>query len=145
MLGLLMPLAGLLGLELDEVSKRVKGLAIGYAIIGIFGAIGVGFLIAAGYIALGNVYGPIAAALIMAGVFLAVALVVYVSMAIAENARRKRMAERRRSSDSGAFITTAALTALPLLSRSSVLVKLGIPAAALAALALMRNKDTPEA
>ena len=144
MLGLLMPLAGLLGLEVEGLSQRVKGLAIVYALILVCVVIGLGFLIAAGYIAFSDLVGPLTATLILAGSFLAVALLVYIGLAISESNRRKRLAERRRSSDAGAFLTTAALTALPLLTRSPMLVKLGIPAAALAALVLLRDKDTPD-
>lgn len=144
MLGLLMPLAGLLGLEVEGLSKRVKGLAIVYALILVCVVIGLGFLIAAGYIALSDLVRPLTATLILAGSFLAIALIVYIGLAISESNRRKRLAERRRSSDAGAFLTTAALTALPLLTRSPMLVKLGIPAAALAALVLLRDKDTPD-
>ncbi|MCR6636168.1 hypothetical protein [Devosia sp.] len=139
-----MPLAGLLGLEVEGLSQRVKGLAIVYALILVCVVIGLGFLIAAGYIALSDLVGPLTATLILAGSFLAVALLVYIGLAISESNRRKRLAERRRSSDAGAFLTTAALTALPLLTRSPMLVKLGIPAAALAALVLLRDKDTPD-
>jgi len=144
MLGLLMPLAGLLGLEVEEIGHRVKGLAIVYALILVSAVIGFGFLIAAGYIALSDALGPLYAALILAGSFLALALAVYIGMSIGENRRRKRLAERRRSSDTGAFLTTAALTALPLLARSPMLVRLGIPAAALTVLALLREKDSPD-
>lgn len=144
MLGLLMPLANLLGLEVEELGQRVKGLAVVYGIILIFGVIGLGFLIAAGHIALAQAMGLLPATLIMAGGFLAVALIVYIGLVISENRRKKRLAERRRSSDTGAFLTTAALTALPLLARSPMLVRLGLPAAAIAAFALLRNKDNPD-
>ena len=144
MLGLLMPLAGLLGLEVEGLSQRLKGLAIVYALILVCAAIGFGFLIAAGYIALSDAVGPLTATLILAGAFLTVALAVYIGFAISESNRRKRLAERRRSSDAGAFLTTAALTALPLLTRSPMLLRLGIPAAALTVLALLREKDTPD-
>lgn len=144
MLGLLMPLAGLLGIEIEELGQRVKGLIVVYALILVSAVIGLAFLIAAGYIALSDAVGPIYAALILAGSFLAFALAVYIGVSIGENRRRKRLAERRRSSDSGAFLTTAALTALPLLVRSPMLVKLGIPAAALTVLALLREKDSPD-
>lgn len=144
MLGLLMPLANLLGLEVEELGQRVKGLAVVYGIILIFGVIGLGFLIAAGHIALAQAMGLLPATLIMAGGFLAVALIVYIGLAISESRRKKRLAERRRSSDTGAFLTTAALTALPLLARSPMLVRLGLPAAAIAAFALLRNKDNPD-
>lgn len=144
MLGLLMPLAGLLGIEIEELGQRVKGLIVVYALILVSAVIGLAFLITAGYIALSDALGPIYAALILAGSFLAFALAVYIGVSIGENRRRKRLAERRRSSDSGAFLTTAALTALPLLVRSPMLVKLGIPAAALTVLALLREKDSPD-
>lgn len=144
MLSLLMPLAGLLGLEIEGLSQRVKGLAIVYALILVCAVIGFGFLITAGYIALSDAIGPLTAALILAGSFLALALIVYIGLAISESRRRKRIAERRRASDAGAFLTTAALTALPLLTRSPMLVRLGIPAAALTVLALMRDKDAPD-
>jgi hypothetical protein len=144
MLALLGPLLGILGLEVGDIGKRAKGLAIVYALVAIFGAIGLGFLVAAGHIALSAAVGLLQATLIMAGGFLALALAVYVGFAISESRRRKRLAERRRASDAGAFFTTAALTALPLLTRTPLLVRLGIPAAALAALALLRDRDTPD-
>ena len=144
MLGLLMPLAGLLGLEVEGLGQRVKGLAIVYALILVTAVIGFGFLIAAGYIALSDIVGPLTSALILAGSFLAVALVVYTGLAISESQRRKRLAERRRASDTGAFLTTAALTALPLIARSPMLLRLGIPAAAITVLALLREKDSPD-
>ena len=144
MLGLLMPLAGLLGLEVEGLGQRVKGLAIVYALILVTAVIGFGFLIAAGYIALSDVLGPLTAALILAGSFLALALVVYIGLAISESQRRKRLAERRRASDTGAFLTTAALTALPLIARSPMLLRLGIPAAAITVLALLREMDSPD-
>jgi len=145
MLGILMPLAGLLGLEVEGLGQRVKALAIVYGLIAIFAAIGFVFLIAAGYIALVDVLGLLPATLVMAGAFLALALVFFIGLSIGESRRRKHLAEKRRSTDASAFITTAALTALPLLSRSSLLVKLGIPAAAITAIALMREKNTPDA
>jgi len=141
MLNLLMPLAGLLGLEVEGLGQRVKGLAVVYAVILIFGAIGIGFLIAAGYIALADAVGALYATLILAGVFLAVALLTLIGFSMAEANRRRRIAEKRRSSDTGAFLTTAALTALPVLARSPLMLKLGLPAAAIAAFALLRDRD----
>ena len=143
MLGLLMPLAGLLGLEAEGLGKRLKGLAIAYAFIAILAVLGVGFLLAAGFIALSAELGALVAALIFAGAFLILALIVYLGLAISESKRRRLVVERKRSSETGAFLTTAALTALPLLARSPLLFKLGIPAAAIAAVALLRDKNPP--
>lgn len=141
MLNLLMPLAGLVGLEVEGLGQRIKGLAVVYAVILVFGAIGVGFLIAAGYIALAASVGPLYASLIMAGGFLAIALITLIGFSMAEAGRKRRLVEKRRASDSGAFLTTAALTALPLLARSPLVVKLGLPAAAIAAMALLKDRN----
>jgi hypothetical protein len=141
MFNLLMPLAGLLGLEVEGLGQRLKGLAVVYAVILVFGAIGVGFLIAAGYIALAASVGPLYASLIFAGGFLAIALITLIGFSMAEAGRKRRIVEKRRSSDTGAFLTTVALTALPLLARSPLLLKLGIPAAAIAAVALLRDRN----
>ncbi|MDV3250026.1 phage holin family protein [Devosia sp. BK] len=141
MFNLLMPLAGLLGLEVEGLGQRLKGLAVVYAVILVFGAIGVGFLIAAGYIALAASVGPLYASLIFAGGFIAIALITLIGFSMAEAGRKRRLVEKRRSSDTGAFLTTAALTALPLLARSPLLLKLGIPAAAIAAVALLRDRN----
>lgn len=141
MLNLLMPLAGLVGLEVEGLGHRLKGLAVVYAVILVFGAIGVGFLIAAGYIALAASVGSLYASLIMAGGFLGIALITLIGFSMAEAGRKRRLVEKRRSSDSGAFLTTAALTALPLLARSPLVVKLGLPAAAIAAVALLRDRN----
>ncbi|WP_052951567.1 hypothetical protein [Devosia soli] len=140
MLGLLMPLAGLLGLEVEGLGQRVKTLVIVYALIALSAAIGMVFLIAAGYIALVDVIGLLPATLVMAGAFIALALLFFIGLSIGESRRRRYIAERKRTTDASAYITTAALTALPLLSRSSLLVKLGIPAAAITALTLLRHK-----
>lgn len=141
MLNLLMPLAGLVGLEVEGLGQRIKGLAVVYAVILVFGAIGVGFLIAAGYIALAASVGPLYASLIMAGGFLAIALITLIGFSMAEAGRKRRLVEKRRASDSGAFLTTAALTALPLLARSPLVVKLGLPAAAIAAMTLLKDRN----
>src|SRR5690606_13543199 len=139
-MSLLASLAALLGFEAESMANRAKSLVVSYAIIALLAILGVGFLIGAGYIALADVTGPLAASLIMAGTFIVLALIVY-GVARAGEARRKREAEkRRRSSETGAFLTTAALTALPALARSPILLKFGIPAA-LVALLVMRDKD----
>lgn len=141
MLGLLTPLAGLLGLEVKDFGQRIKGLAIAYSIIALLAMIGLCFLIAAAYIAMVDIFGLLPATLIMSGIFLVLALAVYLGLAIGENRRRRVLAEKRRTTDTSAFLGTAALTALPLIARSPMLLKLGIPAAAIAALALLRDRD----
>jgi NADH:ubiquinone oxidoreductase subunit 6 (subunit J) len=140
-MNLLVPLAALLGIEVEAITDRAKKLVIVYAVISLFLLLGCFFLVAAGFFALATQIGPIYAALVLGGVFLVLALAVFAGAQIGESNRKRRTVERRRSSETGAFVTTAALTALPVLLRSPVIRKLGLPAAALAAFLLIRNAD----
>jgi NADH:ubiquinone oxidoreductase subunit 6 (subunit J) len=143
-MNMLGPLAGLLGIEVEAITDRAKKLAIVYSVIALFLLIGCAFLIAAGFFALTIEVGPIYAALILGGGFLVLALAVFLGAQIGEGNRKRRVAERRRSSETGAFVTTAALTALPVLLRSPLIRTLGLPAAALAAFLLVRNADSKD-
>ncbi|UXN75221.1 hypothetical protein N8D56_10295 [Devosia sp. A8/3-2] len=140
-MNLLVPLAALLGIEVEAITDRAKKLVIVYAVISLFLLLGCFFLVAAGFFALTTQIGPIYAALVLGGVFLVLALAVFVGAKIGESNRKRRTSERRRSSETGAFVTTAVLTALPVLLRSPVIRSLGLPAAALAAFLLIRNAD----
>ncbi|MGV8855571.1 MAG: hypothetical protein ACOH2L_13090 [Devosia sp.] len=135
----LSPLASLLGLEVDHLTDRIKNAVIVNTVIIVFGLVGVGFLLAAGFMALATQVGGIYAALIMAGVFLLLALAVYAGVRISEGRRQRELAVRRRSSETGAFLTTAALTALPVLLRSPLVRTFGLPAAALAAFLVLKG------
>src|SRR5690606_18307888 len=103
------------------------------------GLAGLGFLLAAGFLALAEALGGIYAALIFAGGSLLLTLAVYLGARIAEGRHRREGASRRRSSDTGAFVTTAALTALPRRLRSPAIRPSGLPAAAIAAFLLLRG------
>lgn len=137
----IMPLAALLGFEVEGLAHRAKSLAMTYAVIAILGLIGFCFLVIAGYIALAQAVGMLVASLILAGVFLALALAVYIGAQIGENRRQRLASQRRHSSETGAFLTTAALTALPVVAKSPLLLRFGIPAA-LVAFLLFRDKDS---
>ncbi|MBB4051977.1 phosphatidylglycerophosphate synthase [Devosia subaequoris] len=89
---------------------------------------------------LADLLGPLIAALVLAGTFLVLALAVYVGSLIGRSHRQRELAERRRAKETSTFLTTAALTALPLLTKSPMLLRLGLPAAAIAAIALL-HKD----
>lgn len=138
-MNLLMPLAALLGIEVEAITDRVKTAIIVNAVMALFGLLGIGFLIAAGYIALAQQVGGLYAALILAGVFIVLALAIYLGNRIGESRHKRQAASKRRSSETSAFVTTAALTALPVLLKSPVVRTLGIPAAALAAFLLVRG------
>lgn len=135
----LIPLAGLLGIEVEALTERVKRTIIGNAVMGLFGAIGAVFLLVAGFLAIADQLGGIYAALIMGGAFVVLALAMFLGMRIGDGRRRRAIVEKRRSTDSSAFLTTAALTALPMLLKSPILRTVGLPAAAIAAYMLTRS------
>lgn len=139
-MNLLAPLAGLLGIEVEAITERVRNAVIVNAVMIVLGLVGLGFLLAAGYLALAAELGGIYAALIFAGGFLLLALAVYLGARIAEGRHKRELATRRRSSETGAFVTTAALTALPVLLKSPAVRTIGIPAAAIAAFLLLRRE-----
>ncbi len=142
---LLAPLLALLGIEVEAITERVRTAIIVNAVMLVLGLLGLGFLIAAGYIALADRLGALYAALIMAGIFLVFALAVFIGTRMGENRRRREIADKRKSSESAAFMTTAALTALPIVVKSPALRALAIPAGLIAAYLLVRNRnDEPD-
>jgi hypothetical protein len=136
---LLAPLAALLGIEVEAITERVRNTIIVNAVMIGLALFGIGFLVVAGFLALAELYGAIYAALIFAAAFLVLALAVFLGTRIGESRRRRELADKRRSSETGAFVTTAALTALPVLLKSPLLRTIGLPAAALAAYLLVRG------
>lgn len=136
---LLAPLAALLGIEVDTITERVRNAIIINTVMIVLVVIGGGFMLAAGFFALSDLYGPIYAALILGGVFLVLALGVFLVTQAGEGRRRREMAEKRRTSEVSAFATTAALTALPVILRSPVARTLALPAAAIAAFLFFRR------
>ena len=135
----LMPLAALLGFEVEAITDRVKRTILLNGLIALFGLVGAIFLLVAAYVALADWLSPLYAALIIAGVFLLAALSVYVSNQIAAGRAKREALTKKRSNETSAFVTTAALTALPALLKSPMVRRFGLPAAALAAFLLVRN------
>ena len=135
----LMPLAALLGFEVEAITDRVKRTILLNGLMALFGLVGAIFLLVAAYLALADWLSPLYAALIIAGVFLLAALSVYVSNQIAAGRAKREALTKKRSNETSAFVTTAALTALPALLKSPLVRRFGLPAAALAAFLLVRN------
>ncbi|MDB5587262.1 MAG: hypothetical protein JWP26_2232 [Devosia sp.] len=140
-MNLLVPIAALLGFEVEEITDRLKALAIANAVIALFGLLTLVFLLVAGFLALAAQLGPIYAALIFAGVFFVITAGIVIGMQISENSRKRRVAEKRRSSDTSAFVTTAALAALPVLLKSPLIRNVGLPLAAVVAAAMFIGKS----
>ena len=145
---LLVPLAALLGIEVEAITQRLRNTVITNVVMIGLALVGVSFLVAAGFFALAARVGAIYAALILAAIFLVLALAIYLSTRLAERRRRREAAEKRRSTETSAFVTTAALTALPALPallKSPGGRAIAVPAAALAAYLLLRgNAGKPE-
>ena len=135
----LMPLAALLGFEVEAITDRVKRTILLNGLMALFGLVGAIFLLVAAYVALADWLSSLYAALIIAGVFVLAALSVYVSNQIAAGRAKREALTKKRSNETSAFVTTAALTALPALLKSPMVRRFGLPAAALAAFLLVRN------
>jgi uncharacterized integral membrane protein len=126
-LNLLVPLASLLGLETDALIDKLKESAVAWSAIVFFALVGIVFLLIAANTGLTFWVGPIWAPLIIAGVALLVALIVFLVAGQRRNALRRRAAEEKRSHESTALLTTAAITALPLILKSPLMKSVGIP------------------
>jgi hypothetical protein len=135
----LAPLAALLGIEVEAITERVRNAIIANAVMLVLGMVGAVFLLIAGFLALADLYGPIYAALILGGIFLVLALAVFIGTRIGEGRRRHEAKIKRRTTDTSALVTTAALTALPMLLKSPLARTVGLPAAAIAAYLMVRG------
>jgi hypothetical protein len=109
------------------------------------------FGLIAAHTALALWIGPVYAPLIIAAASALMAVAVYlVSNAVAEVAHRREV-QRRRSAETTALVTTATVTALPILMKSPLMRQIGLPiGGALAALYLLskagakKNDETSE-
>jgi len=125
----LVPLAALFGLEADALVQRAKGQLVLLLAVGTLALVGFVFLLIAAYAALYPRFGAVWSPLILAGIAFAFALVILLATRIGEHIRRRRLAERRRSSETTALVTSAAVTALPVLLKSPALRSLALPLA----------------
>ena len=124
------PLAALLGIEIDVLVERLKRNATTITVVAFLALVGVVFLLVAANVALTGLVGPLFAPLILAGIAILAAAIVWFTADAAEKRRDRRAAERRRSTDTTALVTTAALTALPLALKNPTLRLLALPASA---------------
>lgn len=137
----LLPLASILGIEVDDLLDRFKQNAIAWAAIAFFALVGVVFLLVALYTGMVDWLGPIWGPLAIAGAGLFISLAIFIGIRIASNIVAHREAQRRHSAEKTALVTTAALTAVPMLLRSSLMKQIGLPVGgALAALYLLSRQ-----
>jgi len=138
----LSPIAALLGIELEELLEKLKSGAIAYGVAAAFGLIALAFLLVALNAWLTTLWGPIVAPLAIAVGALLLALVAYGLKAMADAAAHRRALERQRTAEKTALVTTAAVTALPLLMRSDLMKRVGIPLGSALAAAYLLSKPT---
>lgn len=137
-MNLLFPLASLFGIEAGELVERLKKNAILWGVIALFGVIALTFLLVAANTALALWIGPIWAPLVIAGVAGATALTIYVVTRVTAEIAHRREVQRRRSAETTALVTTAAVTAVPMLLKLPIMKQIGLPlGGALAALFLL--------
>ena len=137
-MNLLLPLASLLGIEVEDLLDRIKQNAIAWSAMAFFALIGVVFLLVALYTGMVDWLGPIWGPLAIAGGALVVALAIFIGIRIAAGIAARREAERRHSAEKTALVTTAAITAVPMLLKSPLMKQIGLPVGgALAALYLL--------
>jgi len=137
-MNLLLPLASLLGIEVEDLLDRIKQNAIAWSAMAFFALIGVVFLLVALYTGMVDWLGPIWGPLAIAGGALVVALGIFIGIRIAAGIAARRETERRHSAEKTALVTTAAITAFPMLLKSPLMKQIGLPVGgALAALYLL--------
>ena len=139
MLSLLMPLASLLGIEAGQLTDKLKRGAVFYGTVAVFGMIGAVFLLVALNAWLTTLWGPVWAPLAIGLGGLLSAIVCYLVMRIASSATERRILSQKHNFERTALVTTAAVSALPLLLKSGLMRNVGLPiGGALAALYLLR-------
>jgi len=140
-MGFLLPIASLLGIEVEELLDRVKKNAIAWSAVAIFALIGLSFILVAIANAATLAWGPIVGPLVVALIAILVAVVIWATMAILEGIEKRKALERRHSQEKTALVTTAALTALPMLLQSPLMRKVGIPVGGALAAAFLLSKS----
>lgn len=140
MLALLGPLGALLGLEAASIKDRLKRQAVLWGTLGVLGVIALTFVLVAINSALAQAFGPIVAPLIIAAAALLVAIVVYLVFHFRATVEAHNDAEKKRRAEVTALVTTAAITAIPLILPT--LRRIGVPAggAAAAIYSLLQSK-----
>ena len=119
--------ASVLGIEVDELLEHAKKNAMAWSAVALFALIALVFVLVALNAWFTLLWGPIVAPLAIAAGALVIALGIYAAIVITDSVAKKDAAQRRNSAEKTALVTTAALTALPLVLKSDLMKKVGIP------------------
>jgi hypothetical protein len=136
--------ASVLGIEVDELLDHMKKNAMAWSAVALFALIGLVFMLVALNAWFTQLWGPIIAPLVIGMGSAVVALAIWAALAIADSIARRRSAQRRNSAERTALVTTAALTAVPLLLKSDLMKKIGIPVGGALAAAYLLSKPGSE-
>lgn len=141
MFALLGPLGSLLGLEAQSLKDKLKRQAVLWGTLGALGLIAIAFVLVAINNALSLVVGPIIAPLAIAGAALFIGIVVFLVFHFRATQEARNDAEKQRRAEVTALVTTAAITAIPLILPT--LRRVGLPAggAAAAIYSLLHSKS----
>ncbi len=133
--------ASVLGIEVDELLEHFKKNAMAWSAVALFALIALVF----GLVGLNAwftlMWGPNVAPLIIAAGALVIALGLYAAIVITDSIAKRHAAQRRNSAEKTALVTTAALTALPLVLKSDLMKKVGIPIGGALAAAYLLSKS----
>ena len=132
--------ASVLGIEVDELLEHFKKNAMAWSAVALFALIGLAFLLVALNAWFTLMWGPIVAPLAIGAGAIVVALGFYVAIVITDSIAKRHAAQRRNAAEKTALVTTAALTALPLVMKSDLMRKVGIPIGGALAAAYLLSK-----
>lgn len=134
--------ASVLGIEVDELIGQLKRNAMAWSAVALFALLGLVFLLVALNAWFTVLWGPIVAPLAIGASALVIALVIWGAIAVLDNIARRRAAQRRNATERTALVTTAAFTALPLVLKSDIMRKVGIPVGGALAAAYLLSKQS---
>ena len=135
-MNLLVPLASLFGIEIKAIVDQAKRSAIALATLALFSLFSAVFLLLAAFLALAAWIGQFWAALAIGIGSALIAVGVWIALWIIHDRQRRIEATRRKSVETTALVTTAALTALPMLFKSPFARSVGLPIIGLLTVAL---------
>ena len=136
--------ASVLGIEVEDLIAHIKKNVMAIAAMAFFALVGVVFLLTALNAWFAVLWGPIVAPLVIGGGASVVALAIWATIAIIDSIAKRKAIERRHSAEKTALVTTAALTALPIIMRSDLMKRIGIPVGGALAAAYLLAKPGRE-
>ncbi|BCH30369.1 hypothetical protein MesoLjLc_22990 [Mesorhizobium sp. L-8-10] len=130
--------------EASNMARRARRAMIVYVLAGLAGLVGIGFLVAAGYIAAAERFGAVETAAGFGVGFLLVAALIIGISGLSDRRRSRREADRR-SFDLASIAAAAAISLLPSMLRGRAGIAAVVwPVLAVLAYAIYRENTTPD-